>query len=585
MHMEQESETSTSQNDDIGDHFFNSSDDFPFYDCIDASDDLPFYDCIDATTTNDSLDSESDVSLNPNFRPTPGNPSLANLRRRRRLSQRSKGIQGSGGNDPSDSDSSVILKSTLYFGGRKFRFSQSLKESENLEENQTGDSKDPSTNSSVNVADREVNELNTSSVDINSREIKYGFSRILKENEKESENSDSIKPNKENKEKSTLTTANKERIDGSISVESRSAETVDTSSNFLIFVANLVIKAVGFQIILLFSFFAVPIWLLYCSYQFVMDPFWAVRSVKQYVIGKLLRISGLRCNCVSPIVYKWLKKYKSIWKLVLRLGWGFLWSVYVCVVLVGLLMSAFVSSGFVMRYLVEEPIQMKENLNFDYTKNSPVAFVPISDYLGVNCGVNGGEKVGIGKVEGSQVIPPDHKLHVSISLTLPESDYNRKLGMFQVRIDLLSTDGKALASSRHPCLLQFKSQPIHLLLTFLKITSLVTGYSSESQTVSVKVNLRGHEPTACLRVTMEQRAEFQSGAGIPEIYDASLTVESEPPLLKRVLWYWKKSIFIWISLMVLSMELFFTLLCCKAMIMPKVRLRDVSPSTGTPVQR
>ncbi|KAA8549682.1 hypothetical protein F0562_001300 [Nyssa sinensis] len=86
-------------------------------------------------------------------------------------------------------------------------------------------------------------------------------------------------------------------------------------------------------------------------------------------------------------------------------------------------------------------------------------------------------------------------------------------------------------------MLQFKSQPIHLLLTFLKLAPVVTGYLLESQTLTIKFKgfTEGDMPTACLRVIIEQRAEYRPASGIPEIYAASLTLESELPLLKRIL--------------------------------------------------
>lgn len=83
----------------------------------------------------------------------------------------------------------------------------------------------------------------------------------------------------------------------------------------------------------------------------------------------------------------------------------------------------------------------------------------------------------------------------------------------------------------------------------------------------------GEVPTACLRVIIEQRAEFQPGAGIPEIYDAFLVIESELPLFKRILWYWKKTIFVWISMTSFLMELLFTLVCCRPIIIPRARVR------------
>ncbi|CAK9148066.1 unnamed protein product [Ilex paraguariensis] len=581
--MEEDPKSNSTQNGDVERHFFDPVDEYPFYDCVDTPAEL-----------------NVDASLESIIKSSPETRLPVNLRRRRSVSQRNEGIFCNDLDDSSKPVSSVSLGNVVNFRARKYRFSQNVKEKgrggDNLDRNQSSDSKGPNPNSAVHSEHSQVNNSINTPVDTHSGESTYSFSQNLKENEKRNGNSDSSMLklsserahngiDKENRENSTITTENNEKNAEYITDDLSSGETDYTSSDFLFFLANLVIKAIVFQINSLISFVTFPIWLLYCSYIFVIDPFRAIRCVKDYVMGKLLSIWGLVCESASPFVYEWLKGHKSFWRLALNFGWGFLWSVYVCAVVVGLLVMAFVVSGFVMKYLVEEPIQIKENLNFDYTKTSPVVFVPISECFGVSCGENCGEKSEIGNIGGSRVIPPYHILQVSVSMTLPESDYNRDLGIFQVRIDFLSTDGKVLASSRHPCMLQFKSQPIRLMLTFLKIAPLLTGYSSESQTLSVKIKLRGHEPTACLRVIIEQRAEFQHGAGIPEIYAASLNVESELPLLKRILWDWKKTIFIWISMTVFTMELFYTLLCCKPVIMPRVRLRYGSAGCSTPVQR
>lgn len=151
-------------------------------------------------------------------------------------------------------------------------------------------------------------------------------------------------------------------------------------------------------------------------------------------------------------------------------------------------------------------------------------------------------------------------------------------------MDFLTSNGKVLSSSRRPCMLQFKSNPIRLFSTFLKAAPLVTGYTSESQ--KLKVDLRGFSegfiPTACLRVIIEQRAEFHPGGGIPEIYAASLTLESELPFMKRMLWYWKTTLFVWVSMTLFTMEFLLALLCCKPLIIPRLRLRhDPNSRTGS----
>ncbi|CAN1283444.1 SEI2 [Linum perenne] len=121
-------------------------------------------------------------------------------------------------------------------------------------------------------------------------------------------------------------------------------------------------------------------------------------------------------------------------------------------------------------------------------------------------------------------------------------------------------------------MLKFKSEPIRILLTMFKVVPLVAGYISESQTLRLWIRgfTEGDVPTSCLRVMIEQRAEFGPGGGIPELYDASLTL---------IIWGWKKTIFIWISLITFIMELLFALICCRPVILPRLRPRDASPPT------
>ncbi|KAJ4703721.1 Seipin family [Melia azedarach] len=225
--------------------------------------------------------------------------------------------------------------------------------------------------------------------------------------------------------------------------------------------------------------------------------------------------SWLDC-IVGSMISEWFKGHESIWKLIARFGWGLFWAIYVCTILCGLLIFSTVISGILVRFLVEKPLQIKEMLNFDYTKNSPVAFLPIMACAGAFCGDNCEEKKELSRGLGSRVIPVTHKLQVTVKLTLPESDYNRKLGMFQVRVEFLSANGEKLSSSSRPCMLQFKSEPVRHLLTFFKVAPIVSGYVSETQTLNVKFRgfVERDVPTACLKAMIEQRAEFRPGAGV-----------------------------------------------------------------------
>lgn len=127
-------------------------------------------------------------------------------------------------------------------------------------------------------------------------------------------------------------------------------------------------------------------------------------------------------------------------------------------------------------------------------------------------------------------------------------------------------------------MLLFKSEPVRLVLTMLKIAPLLAGYISESQTIKVKFQgfTEGNMPTSCIRVLVEQRAEYHPGAGIPEIYGATFVLESELPLLRRILWYWRKTIFIWTVMVSFTMELLFILLFCRPVILPRTKRRSSS---------
>lgn len=97
-------------------------------------------------------------------------------------------------------------------------------------------------------------------------------------------------------------------------------------------------------------------------------------------------------------------------------------------VLFGLLMGAFLSGSMLIAGVVEEPLRMTEHLNFDYTKPSPDALVPVGS---CNGGLCSGGKAGAWERRGWRLVPPNQKLQSTTSLTWPESDYNQKLGVFQ----------------------------------------------------------------------------------------------------------------------------------------------------------
>lgn len=218
-------------------------------------------------------------------------------------------------------------------------------------------------------------------------------------------NSDIIPPKKDR---------NCDRAEESIVADSHLGCLDGDSSNFLVWVAGLVIKAIGFQMGLFIRFITFPFWVMHCGYRVVTSPFQALKRARNRLYETLSQL---------------LNGLHSIRKLMVMICWGCLWSMYVCCVLFSVFVSAFIAGWIAMNYFVEEPVRMKEVLNFEYTKVNPAAVVPIISYDGVSCGLGScPEKIEIGK----RVIPANHQLQVTVSLILPESEYNRKIGVFQV---------------------------------------------------------------------------------------------------------------------------------------------------------
>ncbi|XP_071739775.1 seipin-2-like [Rutidosis leptorrhynchoides] len=365
---------------------------------------------------------------------------------------------------------------------------------------------------------------------------------------------------------SVITSVNNDR---NIDNESIAVDSAVSGSSPFVALAGLVTKLIGIQLSMLVRSVTFPIWLAYYSYVFMIDPFRSVTLAKQYIFRKIWRIFRRCKGCVKWILYTFIRKNEPTWKFCLQICWGLLWSIYVGFILISLLVFAFVISGILLKYVIEEPIRMTQDLSFDYTKDSPTAFVPLMscpEPSFLECS----ELIKPAVSGESRIIPLDHKVLATVSLTLPESYYNRNLGIFQVRVDFLSGNGQRLASSRQPCMLHFRSQPIRLMLTLLKLAPLITGYSSETQTLKIKFKgyTERNVPTSCLRVILEQRAEFTKGAGVPEIYEAYMKLESQQPFLKRILWSWKGTLYIWTTIMIFMVELLFTLVCCTPVIVP-----------------
>ncbi|KAL2247447.1 UNVERIFIED_CONTAM: Seipin-2 [Sesamum indicum] len=202
----------------------------------------------------------------------------------------------------------------------------------------------------------------------------------------------------------------------------------DLPLNIVSFLTVLMLKVAGYQISLFLRIFMFPMSFFNFCLMFVLFPFQMLMRMRDQMTKKMLRACDASYTSVFSFVCSKFKSQRSV----LKVGRAFFCAAYVFFVLVVLLVSGFVIGGIVMRNLVERSVHTTETLNFDYTKTSPVAIVPVTSSL-----VNGvlsklyDQTSGSGNL-GRRAIPYNHKLQLTVSLALPESDYNTKLGIFQV---------------------------------------------------------------------------------------------------------------------------------------------------------
>lgn len=101
-----------------------------------------------------------------------------------------------------------------------------------------------------------------------------------------------------------------------------------------------------------------------------------------------------------------------------KIGFGLFGAVYVGLVLIVIMGFSVLFGVGLVRFWVEEPVFMKETVYFDYTEVHPTAVITFSD--------------GGGCEKKKRAIPVGHTYYVSLLMLMPESDFNRQIGVFQV---------------------------------------------------------------------------------------------------------------------------------------------------------
>lgn len=204
---------------------------------------------------------------------------------------------------------------------------------------------------------------------------------------------------------------------------------------------------------------------------------------------------------------------------------------------------------------MEEPVVLREQLYFDYADAHPKAVFSF-----------GGEDYSHKYYVG---VPVGHTMYVSLFLLMPESDFNRDIGVFQLVAEALSKEGLVMARSSHPCMLRFRSLPIRLMREFMMSVPLVLGLTAETQRIIVPMlkHKEGLPRTEAIRIMMIPRA---GTLALPQLYQSQIILKSQPPWYKNLVYKWKWTFSVWTSMYIYVTLLVILLNWCRPLVFPVI---------------
>lgn len=305
----------------------------------------------------------------------------------------------------------------------------------------------------------------------------------------------------------------------------------DQQRDFLFLCAGLVIQAVGFQLKSIVEVVTALILVGYRAYFFAsrfVDSLSHMRERLKEVHTKLLSYVATQDYMQSCALH--MEKLQSMKPLLIagakKLGWGCITAAFVLALLIVLLFISFVFSYFAVKgsSRQEAPLHIRKDLFFDYTKSHPVASL---DLLSLDAYHKSNASRG-GKLNAMARV----RYRSTLILTLPESDYNRKLGIFQVTSELLSETGDILSKASKPCMLHFKSTTSHYAKSICLAIPIIVGVTSETQTLSLQLlewqqdAVSPATSASVIRIMLAARAGRAISTGLPELYKAEIQVDS-----------------------------------------------------------
>ena len=201
-------------------------------------------------------------------------------------------------------------------------------------------------------------------------------------------------------------------------------------------------------------------------------------------------------------------------------------------------MGCFMVSVFVvliMRYIFvpRGPASLAQDLVFDYTAQHPLATASFTPDKFANVRAPSVEDLN------TRIVNPNQEFEVEIEFTLPESEYNAHVGMFQVQTKLLASNGKKLHESSRPGVLKYTSREVRWLKTIVWWPLYAFGFIDEQQNVHVTAVKKYREdretPFTNIEVTMKPHA---GSSKLPQIYEARARINLTMGMLAKALYFY-----------------------------------------------
>jgi hypothetical protein len=144
----------------------------------------------------------------------------------------------------------------------------------------------------------------------------------------------------------------------------------------------------------------------------------------------------------------------------------------------------------------------------------------------------------------ARLLQPKQEYFFDVVLTLPESDTNRKLGMFTVEVELKANDERMLATVSRSSMLPYESSFLSFARQFFFIIPYLVGALSQARTVSLKCFDRFTESFEYplrfieIRLVAQSPANHLHSAASIQVINAELHIGKELNKLQTIMKEW-----------------------------------------------